>query len=501
MISKKELKAHINQNGGYLPMSMKVEKNFSKTAKDALVERYGQEQADKLVEAGTYVKGISSNGELNRNGYIIRQNAWKPAIEAYLENPVFLLGHDLNKVIGETLTAKVGKDGLVTEAILYTDQMDQESALAFERGQLKCLSTGHITRQVEFEHEQTGEIKTEEEFWDMPWEERFSDFWIMAVTVLEWVEQSLVAVPSNRKSMITKKDAIANYMTNKLGLDPIEVQKQMAGPSDEELEQIEEENESLDTEQESTQEAIEEAAQESAEENQTENTEAGDVTPATETNEGDEQVETPEDPGEKPEETSESGETPEEENGVGEATGGETPEENHIEARPISREARNRLERAAHQINLALQHSFVKDEGDEGEAPVEENATTTQAEAVTEPEKNETKGVSIDFNAMTSIEELCVQLDANGLQVVSELITKLAAHAKSAQTEANNLRSILEKTPKYRGVRVANQMGEIDLSKATKGDSPVTTNNNKPKPGSALTQIFERSGLGDVLKR
>lgn len=82
----------------------------------------------------------------------------------------------------------------------------------FGRGLLNALSTGHITNEVEFENSETGEVLSAEEFRKFNWEEQCNGNWLMAVTKLEWVEFSSVAIGSNRKSLITSRNAIEAFV-------------------------------------------------------------------------------------------------------------------------------------------------------------------------------------------------------------------------------------------------------------------------------------------------
>lgn len=194
--TKKDLKRQINANGFFAQMELKREVNAP------------QEYADQIPEGATYFEGIASNGELNRNGYIIREKAWKDAIEGYFVNPVILLQHWTDCPIGKALSAKITKDGLWVSGYIYDDETEGK----FGRGLLNALSTGHYTLGFEFENTKTGKILTEEEFRGLTFEEQMSNDWVLAVTKLEWVEFSLVTIGSNRKSVITRKNAIMNHL-------------------------------------------------------------------------------------------------------------------------------------------------------------------------------------------------------------------------------------------------------------------------------------------------
>ena len=239
-VSKKDLKATVNRFGGFVPATISsTETNFPKAAKDKITAKYPKEQAEEILNNAVYIKTVSSNGDLNRNGYIIRENAWKfkgddgkTAIDRYMENPVILFQHETNEIIGHTFSAKVTKNGLETEGYIFVDQMSEADQKRFERGQLKGISTGHITLAVEWENAETGEVldaataEKEIGFWEL----YFNPLWLMAVTGLDWVEQSLVTIGSNKKSFVTNNadgsittesnaDAKLNFIRNNLGVN------------------------------------------------------------------------------------------------------------------------------------------------------------------------------------------------------------------------------------------------------------------------------------------
>lgn len=195
-MSKKELKDYVNANGFFTSAMIQREVNAPSALKD------------QIPEGAIYFKAIASNGELNRNGYIIRESAWKPAIAGYMENPIVLLQHDMDQPVGHVLTARVGKEGLVIEGYVYDEHTDGR----FGKNLFNAISTGHLTEEIEFENTATGQILSEEEFRALPWEEKISEQWVMAVTALDWLENSIVSIGANRKSMILGKDLVKNYV-------------------------------------------------------------------------------------------------------------------------------------------------------------------------------------------------------------------------------------------------------------------------------------------------
>lgn len=207
MTTKKEVKKDINRNGFFVNMPM--------TRKNAPEEWAGQIPAGAI-----YFEGVASNGDINRNGYIIRESAWKNAIAGYLINPVVLLQHDMDEPVGNALWAKVTPNGLEVGGYVF----DELTANRFSKGLFRALSTGHYTLAAEFENEETGEVMSEEDFiaaynparsfWDneiIP-----PKGWILAVTELEWAEFSIVSIGSNRRSLVSHQNAISNYFRKKL---------------------------------------------------------------------------------------------------------------------------------------------------------------------------------------------------------------------------------------------------------------------------------------------
>lgn len=205
-LNKKELKDHINKNG-FFARALIVKPKSDMT--EAEMEAYMPAAVkSKVPEGAMYFKAIASNGELNRNGYIIREKAWKGAVDGYMENPVLLLGHDMDQPIGQVLTAHVGQEGLVISGFVYDDLTNNR----FSKNLFNAVSTGHLNKVIEFENSATGEILTEEEFRRLNWEERSNGNWIMAVVELDWLENSIVSIGANRKSLVKNRDLVKNYI-------------------------------------------------------------------------------------------------------------------------------------------------------------------------------------------------------------------------------------------------------------------------------------------------
>lgn len=199
--TKKEMKDYIKANGFFIPGKVEVNAAIPEGMKD------------KVPEGAVFFTGLASNGDLNRNGYKIRPDAWTSAIPGYMENPVVLMQHDTDQVIGQCLSAEVTDKGLEVSGYVF----DQYTEGRFGNGLYKALSTGHITLEVEFESiADPSVVLTEEEFRALDSMGKYDEY-VMCVIGLEWLEFSIVALPSNRKSLITHKNAIMEYMANKEG--------------------------------------------------------------------------------------------------------------------------------------------------------------------------------------------------------------------------------------------------------------------------------------------
>jgi len=194
----------VNENGRFLQMSLNVITN--ETAKVPKAHK------ESVPAWASYFKWIASNGDLNRNGYIIRPSAWKKSLANFVENWTVLYQHDPEKPIGKPLSAKVVKDELIVEGFVYDDSYSEGN---IGRGLVTGLSTWHISEAVEYQHKDTGNVISEDEFDELLSKaETFGEWldilysYILVVTEADLVEFSFVTLPSNKGSKITQKNAV-----------------------------------------------------------------------------------------------------------------------------------------------------------------------------------------------------------------------------------------------------------------------------------------------------
>lgn len=240
-MTKKQLKDYVNSNGFFT--SAVIDKNAITPSS----------LKDRIPEGAVYFRAIASNGELNRNGYIIRESALKKAIAGYMENAVILLQHDMDQPVGRGLTAKVTKEGVVIEGFIY----DHLTNGRFGLGLFNAVSTGHLTEAVEFQSESTGKVISEEDFRALSWEEKMNGDWIMAVTALDWLENSIVSIGANRKSLVLAKDLVKNYV-EALKFEEDADNAEIAMPAASKNEADEDEGDEVEDDEEEIEEEVEE---------------------------------------------------------------------------------------------------------------------------------------------------------------------------------------------------------------------------------------------------
>ena len=211
-MSKKKNKKTVNEWGAFLQIPIdKIERNDVASS-----------QLDNVPEDAFVFQGIASTGDLNRNGYKIRESAWQPALEDYMQNPIVLFQHSDDKGIGNTISAEMTDKGLEVTGFIYRDLDELHTGGAIGKGVYRSLSTGHITKDFEMENEKTDEVISKDEFKKMiddnGWGEWMND-WTRAVTSLEFVEWSIVAVGSNKAAIRTGNNTEREFLSRFYEID------------------------------------------------------------------------------------------------------------------------------------------------------------------------------------------------------------------------------------------------------------------------------------------
>ena len=209
-MDKKELKKFINENGFFMQLDI-VEKaeidTFEGLDKNAIVVKTGKKvpSGENIVVFHGKASQKFGAGEQSRNEYKIDPKAWD--VDNYKLNPQILLQHDSGNPIGKAIELLIAPKGLDVLYYIDLDTMDEKEAYKVNNGYFSALSTGHITMEYLFEHNDTGARITPEEFYsgDYLWKD-----YIKVVTLAELAEISVVALPSNPKAL-TVKNALSNF--------------------------------------------------------------------------------------------------------------------------------------------------------------------------------------------------------------------------------------------------------------------------------------------------
>lgn len=459
-MKKKLLKKFLNENG-FFYNSMKLD--TSKNAPSGVT----------VPEGAKYFEGVVSNGELNRNGYIIRPQALMDSLSVYMMNPIILLGHDTSQPVGRCLSAAPrGATGKEQEIFVTGYIFDDLTEGRFGRGLLNALSTGHITEGVEFENSETGEILSAEEFRKFNWEEQCNGNWIMAVTKLEWVEFSSVSIGSNRKSLITSQNAIEAFVkSEKFSAQAL---RDVVGSH---IEDDHDEQEDRKPEDSKDVQSGEQTEVEVKKEDGGEETPAAENTTETEPKEEEAANDAATAPVATEEPAAKSGESDN-----AEVTDGDE-EVNKIR---ISKVDREKLQSAADLLNATLEATIEKENDAKPEEKAEEKKAedeTTEAkeeekpkevlpgdeEKAIKPEEEKPEGNSIKIEVAPEVKNALIEL----VKLNTELTKEVAA-----------LELKLSKVPNIKGLAIVSQFN----GEAKKKD-------NKPVPGEAILSMLQQCGF------
>lgn len=455
-MKKKLLKKFLNENG-FFYNSMKLD--TSKNAPNGVA----------VPEGAKYFEGVVSNGELNRNGYIIRPQALIDSLGVYMMNPIILLGHDTDQPIGRCLSASArGANGKEQEIFVTGYIFDDLTEGRFGRGLLNALSTGHITNEVEFENSETGEVLSAEEFRKFNWEEQCNGNWLMAVTKLEWVEFSSVAIGSNRKSLITSRNAIEAFVKS----EKFSAQA-LRDVVENHIEDDHDEQEGRNEAEEPTEETQPEVKKE----------EGGEEKPA-------EQKETepkPEDQEAANGDATAPAVTEEPAAKSGEGESAEVTEgDEQVNKIRISKADREKLQTEANRLNAALEATIAVNDEEPKETAEEKKAEEPKEEKPTVEEEEKPKQALSDDEEKPVVEE---KTEGNSVKIevapeVKNALIELVKLNADLTKEVAALELKLSKVPHIKGLAIVSQF----KGEAEKKD-------NKPEAGQAILSMLQHCGF------
>lgn len=157
-MNKKELKAYINEHGGFSRGKVTAVENSSKP--------------EGIPEGAIYLEAEISDESENHNGYVIELEAWNKSwgLTKFFNEygGKVLYQHNINEPIGKTLSIEIktddnGRKYLGATGYAYDDYTDKR----LSRGLTSDISTGHIPLVIVYRHRETGEELTYEAYNEM----------------------------------------------------------------------------------------------------------------------------------------------------------------------------------------------------------------------------------------------------------------------------------------------------------------------------------------------
>ena len=154
-MNKKELKAYINEHGGFSRGKVTAVENSSKP--------------EWIPEGAIYLEAEISDESENHNGYVIELEAWNKSwgLTKFFNEygGKVLYQHNINEPIGKTLSIEIktddsGRKYLGATGYAYDDYTDKR----LSRGLTSDISTGHIPLVIVYRHRETGEELTYEAY-------------------------------------------------------------------------------------------------------------------------------------------------------------------------------------------------------------------------------------------------------------------------------------------------------------------------------------------------
>lgn len=215
-LTKKELKAFVNQHGGFTKGKVQT-LSFSPT----------EEEKNLIPEGAFSFEAVLSDESINMNGYKILLSAWQEGFAKYFSEyeGLVYLQHDTDKPIGKTLEIAVDEElGLLcARGFAYDDLTDKRVS----RGLVRDISTGHIPLEIKYINKDTNEEKTPDEFFDLmrdmvdrmfderkKWSEireaivALQELWVQTHTKVQIIEYSFVSVGANKNAEVKRINAL-----------------------------------------------------------------------------------------------------------------------------------------------------------------------------------------------------------------------------------------------------------------------------------------------------
>ena len=215
-LTKKELKAFVNQHGGFTKGKVQT-LSFSPT----------EEEKNLIPEGAFSFEAVLSDESINMNGYKILLSAWQEGFAKYFSEyeGLVYLQHDMDQPIGKTLDIAVDEEQglLCARGFAYDDLTEKRVS----RGLVRDISTWHIPLEILYINKDTQEEKTPDEFFDLmrdmvdrmfdegkKWSEireaivALQELWVCSHTKVQIIEYSFVSVGANKNAEVKRINAL-----------------------------------------------------------------------------------------------------------------------------------------------------------------------------------------------------------------------------------------------------------------------------------------------------
>lgn len=215
-LTKKELKAFVNQHGGFTKGKVQT-LSFSPT----------EEEKNLIPEGAFSFEAVLSDESINMNGYKILLSAWQEGFAKYFSEyeGLVYLQHDMDQPIGKTLDIAVDEEQglLCARGFAYDDLTEKRVS----RGLVRDISTWHIPLEILYINKDTQEEKTPDEFFDLmrdmvdrmfdegkKWSEireaivALQELWVCTHTKVQIIEYSFVSVGANKNAEVKRINAL-----------------------------------------------------------------------------------------------------------------------------------------------------------------------------------------------------------------------------------------------------------------------------------------------------
>lgn len=145
----------------------------------------------KTIDGRIRIKGFASTPQVDRYDDIVAPEAFANAMTQYMTNPVVLLGHNSDKVLGQVIEYNLSAAGLEITAELSND-IDNTFQNVMDKN-LRGFSIGFICKSYNLSETNDREIRT--------------------ITELDLIEISVVSTPANPSSLFTLAKSLKNLFS------------------------------------------------------------------------------------------------------------------------------------------------------------------------------------------------------------------------------------------------------------------------------------------------